>query len=191
MRIPSNHCPRTLGRYTRAYFCAHFGLEGARRRPAGRARAARKATRASSSSVGTAGRTVPRVRTPESRLFADIDQRSQGRRGASVGLGVRARGRPRRAAPSPCVPRSLAGPYGRPGRDPRRTNGRWSGPRHPPDPQGRALTRCRVVRGGEVMRCAGRRDRPRGAADGLAPPAPAAPDRRRAGPRRRAVPARG
>ena len=50
----------------------------ARRRPAGRARAARKATRASSSSVGTAGRTVPRARTPESRLVADIDQRSQG-----------------------------------------------------------------------------------------------------------------
>ena len=88
MRIPSNHCPRTLGRYTRAYFCAHFWLEGARRRPAGRARAARKATRASSSSVGTAGRTVPMVRTPESRLFADIDQRSQGWRGASVGLGA-------------------------------------------------------------------------------------------------------
>ena len=52
------------------------------------------------------------------------------------------------------------------------------------------LTRCRVVRGGGVMRCAGRRDRPRGAAGGLAPPAPAAPDRRPAGPRRRAVPAR-
>ena len=60
----------------------------ARRRPAGRTRAARKATRASSASVGTAGRTVPRVCTPESRLFAGIDQRSQGRRGASVGLGA-------------------------------------------------------------------------------------------------------
>ena len=53
-----------------------------------------------------------------------------------------------------------------------------------------ALTRCRVVRGGEVMRCAGRRDRPRGVAGGLAPPAPAAPDRRPAGPRRQAIPAR-
>ena len=52
------------------------------------------------------------------------------------------------------------------------------------------LTRCRVVRGGGVMRCAGRRGRPCGAADGLAPPAPAAPDRRPAGLRRRAVPAR-
>ena len=55
----------------------------------------------------------------------------------------------------------------------------------------RILTRCRVVRGGGVMRCAGRRDRPRGAAGGLVPPAPAAPDTRRVGPRRRAVPARG
>ena len=54
-----------------------------------------------------------------------------------------------------------------------------------------ALTRCRVVRGGEVMRCAGLRDRPRGVAGGLAPPAPAAPDRRPAGPRRQAIPARG
>ena len=53
------------------------------------------------------------------------------------------------------------------------------------------LTRCRVVRGGGVMRCAGRRNRPRGTADGLVPPAPAAPDTRRVGPRRRAVPARG
>ena len=53
-----------------------------------------------------------------------------------------------------------------------------------------AFTRCRVVRGGGVMRCAGRRVRPGGAAGGLAPPAPAAPDTRRAGPRRRAVPAR-
>ena len=54
----------------------------------------------------------------------------------------------------------------------------------------RPLTRCRVVRGGEVMRCAGRRDRPRGVAGGLAPPAPAARDRRPAGPRRQAIPAR-
>ena len=53
-----------------------------------------------------------------------------------------------------------------------------------------ALTRCRVVRGGGVMRCAGRRVWPGEAAGGLAPPAPAAPDRRPAGPRRRAVPAR-
>ena len=52
-----------------------------------------------------------------------------------------------------------------------------------------ALTRCRVVRGGGVMRGAGRRGRLGGGADGLAPPAPAAPDRRRVGFRRRAVPA--
>ena len=52
-----------------------------------------------------------------------------------------------------------------------------------------ALTRCRVVRGGGVMRGAGRRGRLGGAAAGLAPPAPAAPDRRPVGLRRRAVPA--
>ena len=40
-----------------------------------------------------------------------------------------------------------------------------------------ALTRCRVAQGGGVMRCAGRRGRPHGAADGLALPAPAAPNR--------------
>ena len=69
----------------------------------------------------------------------------------------------------------------------------WSTPppRHPPDPQGRALTRCRVERAEGARRGAGRRSWPRGTAGGLAPPAPAAPDRRRAGPRRRAVPARG
>ena len=62
----------------------------------------------------------------------------------------------------------------------------WS----PASSSGRApLTRCCVGRGGGVMRCAGRRGRPCGAADGLAPPAPAAPDRRPAGLRRRAVPA--
>ena len=73
-----------------------------------------------------------------------------------------------------------------------------SGPRRPPA-RGRAavpggpcvLTRCRVVRGGGVRRGAGRRRRPCGAADGLAPPAPVARDTRRVGPRRRAVPARG
>ena len=53
-----------------------------------------------------------------------------------------------------------------------------------------AFTRCRVARGGGTGRGAGRQCRPGGAADGLAPPAPAAPDTRRAGPRRRAVPAR-
>ena len=58
------------------------------RRPAGRARTARKSTRASSASAGTAGRTDPRAWTPESRLFAGIDRRSQGRRGASVGPGA-------------------------------------------------------------------------------------------------------
>ena len=52
------------------------------------------------------------------------------------------------------------------------------------------FTRCRVVRGGGVMRCAGLRVRPGGAAGGLVPPAPVARDTRRVGPRRRAVPAR-
>ena len=55
----------------------------------------------------------------------------------------------------------------------------------------RALTRWCVARGGGAGRCAGRRGRSCGAADGLAPPAPAARDRRRAGLQRRAVPARG
>ena len=70
---------------------------------------------------------------------------------------------------------------------PRRRVCRDRGPRRTCGPC--ALTRCRVVRGGGVMRCAGRRGRPCGAADGLEPPAPAAPDRRPAGLRRRAVPA--
>ena len=104
---------------------------------------------------------------------------------------------PRRPAPLPRVPRSLVDLY----------SGVWmrspahrravSGHCHVPAQQLRAgggrpcaLTRCRVVRGGGVMRCAGRRVRPGGAADGLALPAPAAPDTRRAGPRRRAIPAR-
>ena len=52
----------------------------------------------------------------------------------------------------------------------------------------RTLTRCRVARGGGPARCAGRRCRPGALACGV--PAPAAPDRRRAGPRPRAVPAR-
>ena len=55
----------------------------------------------------------------------------------------------------------------------------------------RILTRWCVARGGGAARCAGRRCGPGGAADGLVPPAPAAPDTRRVGPRRRAVPARG
>ena len=96
---------------------------------------------------------------------------------------VRARVGPRPPAPSPRVPRSRAGPSCGPWRDSRHTNGRWSGLA--------ALTRCRVVRGGGAKRGAGRRGRPRGVAAGLAPPASAALDRQRAGPRRRAVPARG
>ena len=55
----------------------------------------------------------------------------------------------------------------------------------------RILTRWCVARGGGAARCAGRRCGPGGAADGLVPPAPAAPDTRPVGPRRRAVPARG
>ena len=54
-----------------------------------------------------------------------------------------------------------------------------------------ALTRWCVARGGGAARCARRQRRPCGAADGLVPPAPAALDTRRVGPRRRAVPARG
>ena len=61
-----------------------------------------------------------------------------------------------------------------------------------PDRRGpaRALTRCRVARGGGARRCATQRGRPRGAGDGPVPPAPVAPDRRPADPRPRAVPAR-
>ena len=55
----------------------------------------------------------------------------------------------------------------------------------------RILTRWCVARGGGPVRCARRQRRPCGAADGLVPAAPAAPDTRRVGPRRRAVPARG
>ena len=102
-----------------------------------------------------------------------------------------ARVRPRRPALLPRVPLPLAGPavltWARSAAHRRAVSG--------PRPRGGAggpctLTRCRVARGGGVMRCAGRRRRPCGAADGLAPPAPAAPDTRRAGPRRRAIPAR-
>ena len=104
-----------------------------------------------------------------------------------------ARVRRRRPAPSLRVPRSRAGSYRWPVREPRRTGGRCpatAAPGHAPVRGGAcAFTRCRVVRGGGVMRCAGRRVRPCGAADGLAPPAPAARDRRPVGPRRRAVPA--
>ena len=104
-----------------------------------------------------------------------------------------ARVRRRRPAPSLRVPRSRAGSYWWPVREPRRTDGRCPAPTAPKrraDAGGTPFTRCRVVRGGEVMRCAGRRRRPCGAADDLAPPAPVARDTRRVGPRRRAVPAR-
>ena len=105
-----------------------------------------------------------------------------------------ARVRRRRPAPSLRVPRSRAGSYRCPVREPRRTDGRCPAP-SAPWPRavagGGALMRSCVARGGGPGRCAGRRDRPRGAAPGLAPPAPAAPDRRPAGRRRRAVPARG
>ena len=106
----------------------------------------------------------------------------------------RARVRRRRPAPSLRVPRSRAGSSLWPVREPRRTRRAVSGHCRPRPRAGAggpcALRRCRVVRGGGVMRCAGRRVRPGEAAGGRAPPAPAAPDRRPAGPRRRAVPAR-
>ena len=102
------------------------------------------------------------------------------------------------AAPSPRVPRSRAGSYLWPGRESRRTDGRCPAPRRPPARRlraggrgpARALTRCRVARGGGARRCATQRGRPRGAGDGPVPPAPVAPDRRPADPRPRAVPAR-
>ena len=115
-----------------------------------------------------------------------IEKLPHPRRGAA-----RACVRPRRLTPSPRVPRSRAGPAVWLRREPQRTDGRCPAPAAPaPRPRAgpRALTRCRGARGGGPGRCAGRRGRPRGAADGLAP---AAPDRRPAGPRRRAVPARG
>ena len=76
---------------------------------------------------------------------------------------ARARGRPRRPASSPRVPRSRTGPSVWPGREPRRTDGRCPATAAPWTAaasrcQGPcALMRCRVVRGGGVMRCAGRR----------------------------------
>ncbi len=113
---------------------------------------------------------------------------------AREGAGRRVRvfgrvGPPRRRV---CHDRGPARPVW-PGRDPRRTDERCPAPAAPaPRPRAgpRALTRCRGARGGGPARGAGRRGRSCGAADGLAPPAPAAPDRRRVGPRRRAVPAR-
>ena len=170
---------------------------GARRRQAGRARAARKSTRASSASVGTAGRTVPRARTPESRLVAGRDQRSQGRRGTSVGRGAcpgsAASARPVAACATIAGRPVLGGLDAIPGAQP----GGVRRPAAPPGPRPRAvaggpcaLMRWCVARGGGPARGAWRRGRPREAADGLAPPAPAAPDRRRVGRRPQAVPAR-
>ena len=105
-----------------------------------------------------------------------------------------ARVRRRRPAPSLRVPRSRAGSYRWPVRELRRTGGRCPAKGRPRPRAGArgpcAFTRCRVVRGGGVMRCAGRQGRPGGAAGGLVPPAPVARDTRRVGPRRRAVPAR-
>ena len=106
---------------------------------------------------------------------------------------ARARGRLRRPAPLPRVPRSRTGPSVWPVREPRRTGGRCpatAAPGHAPVPGGRAPLRGAASHEAEG-RGAGRQCRPRGAAAGLAPSAPAVPDRRPAGPRRRAVPARG
>ena len=106
---------------------------------AGRARAARKSTRASSASVETAGRTVPRARTPESRRFAGIDQRSQGRRGtfgrARCVPGVGRVGPPRHRV---CHDRGPARTRG-PGCNPRRTAGRCPATRRHPPVRGREL----------------------------------------------------
>ena len=104
---------------------------------------------------------------------------------------ARVRVRPRRPAPLPRVPRSLAGPYSGPRRDMRRTDRRCPAPAARLAGVRRALTRWCVARGEGAGRCAGWQGRPGGAAGGLVPPAPVARDTRRVGRRRRAVPARG
>ena len=97
---------------------------------------------------------------------------------------ARARGRPRRPATLPRVPRvadrSVRVVWARPAAHRRAVSG------HRPAP----LTRWCVARGGGAARCAGRRCGSCGAARHAASPVRAAPDRRPAGPRPRAVPAR-
>ena len=136
--------------------------------------------------------TVPRARTPESRRFAGIDQRSQGRRGtfgrARCVPGVGRVGPPVTACATIAGRPVLGGLDAIPGAQPGgvRRPGGTPGPRPRAVAGGPcALTRWCVARGGGVMRCAGW---PGASARGA--PAPAAPDRRRVGRRPRAVPAR-
>ena len=97
---------------------------------------------------------------------------------------ARARGRPRRPATLPRVPRvadrSVRVVWARPAAHRRAVSG------HRPAP----LTRWCVARGGGAARCAARRCGSGGAARHAASPVRAAPDRRQAGRRPRAVPAR-
>ena len=98
--------------------------------------------------------------------FADVAAAvGVARRGPTVGLAVRGSRPPGlRAAVCPAPSRPMSPP--------------------------RALTRWCVARGGGVARCAGRRCGPGGAARHAVSPVRAAPDRRPAGRRPRAVPAR-
>ena len=119
--------------------------------------------------------------------------RAPGRRGASVGLGAcpgsAAAARPVAACATIAGRPVLGGLDAIPG-------AQTGGVRRPAAPRSVAASCCRggrpyaVVRRTRRRAGAGRRCRPGGAADGLALPAPAAPDRRPAGPRRRAIPAR-
>ena len=133
-------------------------------------------------------------RTTHRRTF--IQQRpAGGARHPRRGPGC-ARVRPRRPALSPRVPRSRTGPAvcGLGASRSAQTGGVRPLPQRSgePLPWGRrVLTRCRVARGEGTGWGVERRCRLGGATAGLASPAPAAPDRRRVGPRRRAVPARG
>ena len=101
----------------------------------------------------TDSRSSPRNRRSTTSRFRPTDNRPP-----RPGPG-RARVRRRRPAPSLRVPRSRAGSYRWPVHEPRRTDGRCPAPTAPKrraDAGGTPFTRCRVVRGGEVMRCAAR-----------------------------------
>ena len=130
-----------------------------------------------------------------STLLVDLSgERTASQRGASVGPGACMWGHVDPSRRRVCRDRGPLRTCG-PVREPRRTGERCPATAAPPAAcrcRGRrALTRWCVARGGGPALGAGRRCRSCGAADGLAPPAPAAPDRRRVGRRPRAVPARG
>ena len=113
-------------------------------------------------------RCAVRARTrPQEDQIAYLREEQRGLRATCLAARsgpARSRGWPRRPAPSPRVPRPRAGPY----------SGAWAqaaahhrGGVRPLPPSGpwlragaggpRALTRCRVARGGGAARCAGRR----------------------------------